>query len=467
MDTITPSLHPADAVLPIKGEPVASPGPQTVKPVDTPDRLQTLDVVRGFALLGILMMNIPVFGIDEGATQQILAGPRTTADYWTLATVTTLFEGTMRGLFSMLFGAGMILFTMNKKDVAGGPTVAEYYYRRLGWLVVFGIINAYVFLWEGDILFYYGLAGMLLYPFRKAGAKWLLILGFVCIGIGIYKTTSWYGEMRENRAGYKEALAAEKEGRKATEKQEEQRASWTRFEGNFKPDTARANEGIRNMRGDYGTVFGHLLPRNANSETWWTYQSSWDWLSMMFIGMGLFVLGFFSNKLSTSTYVMTLLVGYGVGIPLGWVSFNDGLSGWVSNIALYVDSFREPHWLLYDFKRMFLAIGHASVLMLVFRSRAIPWLMKGLSNVGQMAFTNYLMQSIICSLFFFGYGLGNYNKLSYHQLYYVVGAIWIFQLIFSAIWLRYFKFGPFEWLWRSLTYWKKQSMRKGEIVATG
>jgi uncharacterized protein len=109
---------------------------------------------------------------------------------------------------------------------------------------------------------------------------------------------------------------------------------------------------------------------------------------------------------------------------------------------------------------MFLALGHASVLMLVFRSGAIPWLMKGLSNVGQMAFTNYLMQSIICSLFFFGYGLGNYNQLSYHQLYYVVGAVWIFQLIFSAIWLRYFKFGPFEWVWRSVTYWKKQGMWK-------
>ena len=84
---------------------------------------------------------------------------------------------------------------------------------------------------------------------------------------------------------------------------------------------------------------------------------------------------------------------------------------------------------------------------------------KGLANVGQMAFTNYLMQSIICTLFFYGYGLGYYNQLKYHQLYFVVAAVWIFQLIFSAIWLRYYRFGPFEWLWRSLTYWKKQPMR--------
>ena len=85
--------------------------------------------------------------------------------------------------------------------------------------------------------------------------------------------------------------------------------------------------------------------------------------------------------------------------------------------------------------------------------------MKALSAVGQMAFTNYLMQSIICTFFFYGHGLGYYGKLYFHQIYYVVAAVWIFQLIFSSIWLRYFRFGPFEWVWRSLTYWKMQPMK--------
>jgi uncharacterized protein len=124
-----------------------------------------------------------------------------------------------------------------------------------------------------------------------------------------------------------------------------------------------------------------------------------------------------------------------------------------------VDRYRMTPEVLYDIRRFLLALGHASLVMLVFRSRIVPWLMKGLANVGQMAFTNYLMQSIICTLFFYGYGLGNYDKLKFHQLYYVVAAVWVFQLIFSAIWLRYFKFGPFEWAWRSLTYGKKQGMR--------
>src|SRR5215203_1184765 len=237
MNTETPAIHPVEPMIEKASESTEPVIKQTVKPVAIADRIQTVDLVRGFALLGILMMNIPVFGINGNEQQKILSGPHNSTDYYTLAVVSTLFEGTMRGLFSMLFGAGMILFTMNKKDVPGGATVAEYYYRRLGLLVLFGLFNAYVLLWEGDILFYYGLGGMLLYPFRKAGAKWLIILGLVCIGIGIYKTQAWYGDMRENRAGYKEALAAEKDGKKPTEKQEQQRGAWTGFEQNFKPDT--------------------------------------------------------------------------------------------------------------------------------------------------------------------------------------------------------------------------------------
>jgi uncharacterized protein len=107
-----------------------------------------------------------------------------------------------------------------------------------------------------------------------------------------------------------------------------------------------------------------------------------------------------------------------------------------------------------------LALGHASLIILIFRSNLVPWLMRSLTAVGQMAFTNYLSQSIICSLIFHGFGFGYFGKLSFYQLYYIVAGIWVFQLIISPIWLKYFRFGPFEWLWRSLTYWKIQPMKK-------
>jgi len=105
--------------------------------------------------------------------------------------------------------------------------------------------------------------------------------------------------------------------------------------------------------------------------------------------------------------------------------------------------------------------------MLLYRSGWVNWLMKAFANVGQMAFTNYLMQSIICTWFFFGYGFDFYNKLRFYQLYYVVLGVWVFQIIFSSIWLRYFRFGPFEWVWRSLTYWEKQSMRLEKTAKDG
>jgi uncharacterized protein len=436
---------------------------QEPRPVDTADRIQTVDIVRGVALLGILMMNIPVFGIDGSAYFTMLNGPHNNADFKTLAIVETLFSGTMRGLFSMLFGAGMILFTMNKKERPGGITVAEYYYRRLAWLVLFGMFNAYILLWPGDILFYYGLCGMLLYPFRKMAAKWLILIGFVCVGIGIFKGMLGYTDFRAKRIAYNEAVAAEKAKKTLTEEQRAAKAEWLEIEKNRAPDTQATVRNVRKMNSGYGTVFSYLIPQNSNNETWWMYHGLWDMLCMMFIGMGLFALGFFSNKLSTSTYTMGMIVGYGVGIPLALIFF---FEGWVGsqNIGAYLDAYRVPHWTLYDFRRFFLCLGHASLIMLVFRSRIVPWLMKALANVGQMAFTNYLMQSIFCTLFFYGYGLSNYNNLRYYQLFYVVGAIWIFQIIFSVVWLRYFKFGPFEWLWRSLTYWKKQPMKKPQVA---
>jgi len=442
----------SEAIVPVVQQP---------RPVDTADRIQTLDIVRGVALLGILLMNIPFFGIDPSVFNTVLRGSHTSTDFRTMGVIFTFFDGTMRGLFSMLFGAGMILFTLNKQQTPGGVTVAEYYYRRLLWLVAFGVLNAYILLWEGDILFYYGLFGMLLYPFRNTKAKWLILMGIACIAIGMFKNMLWYSETRTTRATYLEAVAAEKAKTKLTDKQQEAKASWEQIEKGQLPDTARSNRNIRKMHSGYGTIFSYFIPRNSGNEAWGTYHGIWDMISMMLVGMGLFTLGFFSNRLSTGTYGMWLLAGYGLGIPIGYIFFRGGFIESI-NFGTYVDTYNVPHWLLYDLRRLLLCIGHASLLMIIYRSKIVPWLMKALSNVGQMAFTNYLMQSIICTWYFFGYGFNHYNNYSFHQLYYVVGSVWLFQLIFSSIWLKYFRFGPFEWLWRTLTYWKLQPMKLKE-----
>jgi uncharacterized protein len=453
------SSSSASIAVPLEGGDSGNVTTNGVKPVAASDRIKSIDAIRGVALLGILMMNIPGFGINWDFWYQILTGPREGADYKTFAVVFTFFEGTMRGLFSMLFGAGMVLFMQNKQDVPGGPPVSEYYYRRLMWLVLFGLFNAFILLWQGDILFFYGLCGMLLFPFRKFHPKWLIVIALVCMSITMVKWQWDWNETRTKRKAYNEAKAAQNDKKELTGDQQGAIATWEEIEKNQKPDTLWSNRNLRKMRGDYGTIFTYFIPRNSGGEVWYMYNGVWDMLMMMFFGMALYLLGFFSNKLRTSTYFMWLLIGYGVGIPIGWVLLDNAMYS-TGHFSDYVDSMRIPHNVFGEFRRVFLTIGHASLVMLVFRSRIVPWLMKALANVGQMAFTNYLMQSIICTWFFYGYGFGNYNKLRFHQLYYVVISVWIFQLIFSTIWLRYFRFGPFEWLWRSLTYWKKQPMKK-------
>ena len=432
-------------------------------PITQAERIKAIDMIRGFALLGILLMNIPGFGLNWDAWYNVLHGPQNSKDYYTLSAIISFFDGTMRGLFSMLFGAGMILFTQNKKELPNGPSVAEFYYRRLLWLMIFGMFNAFILLWFGDILYYYAMCGMLLFVFRKSAPKWLFVFALITMSITMYKTQSRWSEMKEKRVAYLEAVKAEKDSIKLKPEQQAAMAEWTNIASRQSqpPDTTFMNRNLRKMQSGYGTIFTYWIPFNVDSETNGLYhQWFWDGLTMMFIGMALFGLGFFSNRLSTSTYTMWLLVGYGIGLPLGYLIFKKGIVLQVSDFTYYLDRYRTSPDLLYDLRRGLISIGHASLLMLIYRSKIVPWLMRALANVGQMAFTNYLMQSIICTWFFYGYGFGFFNKWKFHELYYFVFGVWVFQLIVSSIWLKYFRFGPFEWLWRSLTYWKKQPMKR-------
>ncbi len=426
-------------------------------PVLRSERIQSVDIVRGVALLGILLMNIPGFALDTAEYFEVIASPVTSIDFITLKIVFTFFEGTMRGLFSMLFGAGMILFTLNKSEKAGDLSVAEYYYRRLLWLVGFGILNAFVLLWPGDILFYYGLTGMLLYGLRKTKSQWLIVLGLLCFLAAAYKSVLNYNDLRDKRAKYILAIKAEKESKPLTDEQKAEKEAWLSIENN-RPNAESRKENVTKMRSGYDTVFLHLISNNTNAEIWGMYHGIWDVLGMMLIGMGLFRLGFFSNTLRRSTYFICLLAGYGIGIPVSYYIFQSYPAA-MNHFGNFVDSYRIPVTVLYDLKRLLISVGHASAIMLIIRSGAFRRLMQSVGAVGQMAFTNYLMQSIICTLIFYGYGMGYYDRIRFYQLYFIVAGIWIFQIIFSVLWLRYFRFGPFEWIWRSLTYGKRQPMK--------
>ena len=154
-----------------------------------------------------------------------------------------------------------------------------------------------------------------------------------------------------------------------------------------------------------------------------------------------------------------MAIGYGFGLPLVTYSFYHSFK-YHPNLEASLRLFEiEPiEWtqLIYPFQRILLVLAHVSLLTLLYNSGRAQSLFRRLESVGQMAFTNYIMQSVICTLFFFGYGLNFYGELQYYQIYFVAFAIWALQLTISPVWLKYFRFGPLEWTWRSLTYWKRQ-----------
>jgi uncharacterized protein len=442
-------------------------GPITTQtgPVAQADRLQNLDMLRGVALLGILLMNIPGFALAERAFDGFRNDPHS-ANFWTYAVVTVLFEGKMRALFSMLFGAGIVLFTM-RKEQAGQP-VAGLFYRRMGWLVLFGLIQAHVLLWMGDILYFYGISGMLAFLFRKLPARYLA-LGVPLVAIlGFVGNTLFFQHIRATRFAYKAAQEAQHRGQTLTAAQRQAITAWQDTEKEFLPNQAEIAAHTRQMKSNYSTVAQRVRHESWSGETTFLLLTIPDVLALMLLGIALFKWGFFTGQWSRAQYLRTAAWGYGLGLPLVLWSFCLGYQRGVG-VAAQVE-FIETHsivWsgLIYPAQRILLVLAHSSVLLLLYRAGVWQGLLQRLAAVGQMAFTNYIMHTVFCTLIFFGYGLNYYAELQYYQLYFVVAAIWVVQLIISPIWLKYYLFGPLEWLWRTLTYWQVQPMRRPSAEA--
>ncbi len=429
------------------------------QPTDGGQRIPSLDLLRGVALLGILLMNIPGFGKTEASIYQTVRGPHG-LDYWVIIVIHALFANKMRALFSMLFGAGIILFLTRKRD-ALGMAPPELFIRRQLWLIVFGLVNALVLLWPYDILFQYGIVGILLFPFMRLPARALLICAVVA-GL-VYGGKAYWNAVEEQQkyAKYQSVVAFEKTHKKVklTDEQKADKSGWEGLVKSKKFDPKADKAEVVAMRSDYATVWSHLLPKIQQLEAPLFYRMYlWDIVSMMLLGMALFRWGFFSSQLPTRRYGLLCVAGLGIGQGIAWLTMAYGEEQ-IANFTRYVSTHTLPlDEMLLPFERGFSAIGWASLVLLLYRANVLMWLWKAVGAVGQMAFTNYLMQSVICTLFFYGYGFGYFGDLRVYQLYYVVAEVWLIQLVFSVIWLHYFRFGPLEWLWRSLTYGYRQPM---------
>lgn len=431
-----------------------------VSPVTNRNRIYALDVLRGIAVLGILLINIPEFSMPRRFSEAFRTDIHT-VDFWIRAFVTIFWEGKMRALFSLLFGAGILLFIINKKTTAKIST--RFFYRRMFWLILFGLADAHLLLWDGDILYYYGVIGMIAFLFRKLKPQYLA-LGIPLVAIVEFIVqTSFYQDIREKRLAYVQVTKELAPGEKPDAEQKQVLAQWRDIEQSFIPNDQDVTENTRIMKSDYPAIAAKIRNRSWEMQTTYLIYGLWDPLALMLLGMALFKWGFLTGRWTRKKYLLTAMMGYGLGLPLVIWDFSYAYIYYPNLAASF--SQMELHaivWMnfIYPVQRIVLVMAHIAVIMLIIRAGWFSYLSRCLAATGQMALTNYVMQSVICTILFFGYGFNLFATMQYHQIFYVVAVIWLVQLFISPLWLKYFYFGPLEWLWRTLTYQKIQPMLK-------
>lgn len=406
-------------------------------------RIATLDAVRGAAVMGILLLNIVSFALPAYAyVDPNFAGGAEGANWWSWAIVFVLADGKMRGLFTMLFGASTVLVA--ERALASGESPARVHYARTASLFAIGLIHAYL-IWAGDILTLYAVCGALAFvawrwPVRVlASLGALLLLWQLALGLLIYSDTRRF-----------EAAAATPHASAAV------RAQWKDYQAALLPAHPPAAEQVVIYRGDWPTVARARAEAAVEIETQVMPWMLPETLGLMLLGMALFRAGFFSGGWARRHYWAVALIGAGVTLPL-----YAALAAWQSATRFdpIVLLLTDPLHL--TLLRPALTLAEAALVILFVTSGRARWLAARLTATGRMAFSNYLGTSIVCTLIFYGYGLGWFGRLERWQLYPVVFVIWIAMLGWSQPWLARFAYGPAEWLWRSLARGRWQRFRRG------
>jgi uncharacterized protein len=445
---------------------LAPPPPPAARPVQEQERIRSIDVLRGLALLGILPVNIIAFAHIEDAYQfPTLAGGFTGVNYFVWLFTHVVFEGKMVSLFSMLFGAGLFLQVDRAERRRGRVGSARgLYFRRVGWLLLFGLAHAYL-LWYGDILTYYALIGMLVYWMRRLYPLTLFLTGSILILLGpllIVGLLLLAVQPPGSRPPPEPAAASASPGGSETPPAPDEAAKKRRQE---KQSPAKIAEREREIR---EAGFFDLVRIRAPLTLFFEVKillayGLWRILGLMLWGIALVKWHGLSAQWSPRAYRACILVGFGIGLLLTLLSV--GIVQ-LRDFALFQT--KMAYSTIDYFGSLFMAAGYFGLIMLIVQKGWLSALQDRLAAVGQMAFTNYLTHTLICTFIFHGWGLGQFGLWPRSELFLLVLSIWLLQLIISPIWLRYFHFGPFEWIWRTLTYWRPQPfVRRRQPMASG
>lgn len=408
----------------------------------TNERHDTLDAVRGFAVMGILLMNIVSMGMPTYAyIDPLIYGNEGAADLAAWFANYVLADGKMRALFTMLFGASMVLIA-ERASTGDGRGPAATHYRRMFWLFIFGMLHAWL-VWHGDILVLYAIAGSLTFLLWRARTKTLWAFILLLLATQVVLNLSHWSMLDTARAAA--SVAAPSADAVAT---------WQEMVAAQVPTGSAIAAELAGFRGSFSSVFETRAPLTLIFQTFLLSLMMAETLAFIGLGIVMYRNGFLLGRWSRAAYWRTIALGYMVAVPLTALVAQNLLMARFDIVAIPIAD------TLSLLLRPFIALAHAAAVILFVQSTGARWLSVRLAAAGRMALSNYIGTSIVATTIFYGYGLGYFGHLSRWQLYAVVALIWVLILAWSKPWLDQFLYGPIEWLWRSLARGQRQPMRK-------
>jgi len=388
------------------------------------NRIHALDLLRGFALLGILIMNIISFSnIGTGYINPTIGAGIEGINGWIYNWSYLFADMRFMSLFSILFGAGVVLFSNNIKQK--GLTPWKYHYRRMFFLIIFGFIHAYL-IWMGDILVAYAVCGSITFLFRNKSPKTLFIIS------GIFFVVPM-------------ALSIMNYAFSPSEILNETFAFWS-------PTQQSIENEIASYTGSYLDQMPYRIQGAIELQTiYFIFENSWHVLSMMLLGMGLYKLDILSALKENSFYKKLFFITFTLGTLISGFGLYEAYSKeW--NGVWYMTLGHQYNYL----GSLFIALAYVGLVMMWHKSNILNGLKQRLQSVGRLAFTNYILQSVICTLIFYGHGLGLFGTMNRLQQLGIVLSVWLVLLFISPLILKKYRQGPLESLWRKLTYLKSK-----------
>lgn len=430
----------------------------TLAPVRGRDRIDVLDILRGIAILGIFYMNIPFMAGPVaslvGDFRQMGWSPADAAT-WSLIQVT--WEGTQRGMLEFLFGAGLMVIAAKAMEPTGPVAIADLYIRRNLWLFAFGMLDVFALLWPGDILHIYGLAALLLFPFRKLSVRWLIPLGLLFATFSAVGGGFEYASRTQMHATYAVAQEREADGEKLTKAEQDAVKEWRKKE----QDIATGGEfGQKIAKDEKKARSGSMLDYASFMWQSWIMIAGkggllfgvFEAFCAMLLGIALWKLGVIQGKRTAREYLVMMVVAYAFGMGARYLGVTERLA---------FAPIPKTIWMTSEFARLAVSLGHVALVNLLVKAAAGRSLLAPLKAAGKMAFTLYFLEQVIgVYVMFSPIGLHLPGGQGWATLAWQATAIVAILLVFANVWMRFFVSGPLEWLWRSLSYLSFQPFRR-------